>query len=392
MRQGRRRGGWGFAAFTLAAGCDTIPHAVDRGSPQQEETPVGKAAPRFRHVTIDPEPPGGEHDVTLLHDLTGNGLPDAIIGSKRGEFNLMWYENPGWARHDMASAPNLEAGGVVVDVNGDGRPDVVVGQQWGGHELYWFECPADPREPWTKHIIENRFEKYHDQAVGDIDGDGEPELVAVSQRSGVLVYYDIPPDPTVSPWPASCCHAIAEGIDEIEGLAIVDIDGDGQTELIAGPSVFRRAADGTWSARCFAPDYVKTRVGVADLDGDGRLEMVLAEGESHPGRLAVCSAPDWTPRVLCDDLFHPHSLEVADFTGDGLPDIFVGEMGLGRNAEPRLILFVNQGGGRFEPTTLSRGIPTHEAKAADMTGNGRPDIVGKSYDPERHIDIWYNEG
>ena len=107
---------------------------MDRGSQQQEERPVGKAAPRFRHEIIDPNPPGSQHDVTLLHDLTGNGLPDVIIGSKRGDFNLMWYENPGWARYDMASAPNLEAGGVVVDVNGDGRPDVVVGQQWGGHE------------------------------------------------------------------------------------------------------------------------------------------------------------------------------------------------------------------------------------------------------------------
>ena len=33
---------------------------------------------RFRHVVIDDDPPGAHHDITLLHDLTGNGLPDII--------------------------------------------------------------------------------------------------------------------------------------------------------------------------------------------------------------------------------------------------------------------------------------------------------------------------
>ncbi|MBM3477109.1 MAG: VCBS repeat-containing protein, partial [Armatimonadetes bacterium] len=53
---------------------------------------------RFRHEVIDSDPPGSEHDIVLLADLTGNGLPDVIIGSKRGDYNLMWYENPGWQR------------------------------------------------------------------------------------------------------------------------------------------------------------------------------------------------------------------------------------------------------------------------------------------------------
>lgn len=30
-------------------------------------------------------------------------------------------------------------------------------------------------------------------------------------------------------------------------------------------------------------------------------------------------------------------------------------------------------------------------RVADMTGDGRPDIVGKPYMPERHIDLWLNE-
>jgi len=74
---------------------------------------------RFRHVVVDREPPGSHHDITLLADLTGNGRDDIIIGCKEGLVNLFWYENPTWQRHDIATAPNLEAGGVLVDITGN---------------------------------------------------------------------------------------------------------------------------------------------------------------------------------------------------------------------------------------------------------------------------------
>ena len=348
---------------------------------------------RFRHEVIDDDPPGAHIDITLIADVDGDGRQDIIIGSKQGETNLWWYRNPGWDRHAMAHCPDLEAGGIVLDLNGNGRPDIVAGQQGNGNELYWFENPPDPTGPWTVRLIEDRFRKYHDQVVGDIDGDGEPEILIASQRAGVIAYYDIPDDPTETPWPRSCCHIVAEDMPDVEGLAVVDVDGDGQTEILAGPMILRPpgGSGGLWKKEPFAPGYVMTRVGVADLDGDGKLEIVLSEGESHPGRLSVCRLPDWEPEVLLDDLFHPHSLEIADFNGDGRPDIFVAEMGLGKNPDPRMIILANQGDGRFEPVVFQRGIPTHEAKVGDLTGDGRPDIVGKPYHPDRHIDVWYNE-
>jgi len=345
--------------------------------------------PTFEHRVIDPDPPGSCLDITLVEDLTGNGLPDIIIGGKAGEANLFWYENPTWERHVMAVVPDLEAGGVCVDITGDGRHDIVAGMQQGGNELYWFENPADPHQLWPKHVIEDRFLKYHDQTVGDVDGDGRPEILFASQESGVIAYYRIPDDPWVSPWPRQNCHIVADDMPDMEGLAVVDIDGDGIAEIIAGANVFKRSGE-RWERTCLAQDYQMTRVAVADLDGDGCLEIVLSEGESRPGRLAVCHEPQWTPQVLLDDLFHPHTLEVADFTGNGLPDIFAAEMGLGKNANPRMILMLNQGGGRFEPCVFQEGVPMHEGKVADLTGNGLPDIVGKPYAPERHVDVWLN--
>ncbi|MDP6356736.1 MAG: VCBS repeat-containing protein [Planctomycetota bacterium] len=347
---------------------------------------------QFDHQVIDPDPPGAHHDITLIADVNGNGLNDIIIGCKQGEWNLFWYENPTWKLHPIAHAPNLEAGGVVVDINGNGRPDIVAGMQHGGNELYWFENPGDASTLWTKRILEDRFLKYHDQALGDIDGDGRPEILIASQQAGIIAFYDIPEDPTVEPWPRECCHVIADDMPNIEGLVIVDLDGDGQNEVLAGPNIFhRRPGESNWERESFADDFAMTRVAVADLDGDGKLEIVLSEGESHPGRLAVCSSPDWSTRILRDDLFHPHSLEIADFNHSGMPDIFLAEMGLGKNQDPRMFLFLNRGDGKFEEVIIQTGIPTHEAKVGDLTGNGWPDIVGKPYHPESHIDVWFNK-
>jgi hypothetical protein len=378
---------------------------------------------KFRHKRIDSNPPSGRLGSCSTADLTGNGLPDVIVAGmgdpvsvsflgrsidlrsrpvvgdviKRMETNLFWYENPGWKRHAMADAPPLDVSAALGDVDGDGRLDFLSGQGVGCNDLYWFHQPENPRSKWDVHLITDAFEKYHDVAYGDVDNDGEPEVVALSQNSRVIFYYDIPEDPLQSPWPRAKRHIVAEDI-EVEGLSIVDIDGDGNQELLAGPHVFRPSADQAepWSREVIAHGWEWTRIAVADLDDDGELEVVLAEGDrpyadGRPGRVGWVDPPDWTPHLLDDELFCPHSLQVADFTGDGTPDIYVAEMGLGVNEDPQHLLFLNRGDGSFERRTLFSGIPTHEAKVVDLTGNGLPDIVGKSYSPEHHVDVWYNE-
>lgn len=375
----------------------------------------------FSSEIIDDAPPCGRLSSCQVTDLTGTGRPDVIvtgmganptlsIGGKeiklrlllgfdrllpRLETNIVWYENPGWERHTLATETDLHlgVGSALHDIDGNGRIDLLVGQGYQHSDLYWYRQPTDPREPWDQHFIDDRFQKYHDLTVADIDDDGAPELIGLSQEAETIFYYDIPADPTVEPWPDANCHVIDEGI-SVEGMHVGDIDDDGQTELVAGTFIYHRSRTG-WHREQFADGWDDVRMAVADLDGDGEPELVLSEGDSpthgtHPGRVTWFDSPNWEPNLLADELFCPHSLQIADFSGDGHPDIFVGEMGLGENDSPTHLLFLNQGDGTFDRHVIAQGIPTHEAKAVDLTGNGQPDIVGKSYGPDHCVTAWIN--
>jgi len=376
----------------------------------------------FSHERIDDDPPCSKLNSLETTDLTGNGRPDLIVTGMGGnptisvagnriqvptngplgrvtprfETNIFWYENPGWERHTLASETDLHlgVGTDLADIDGDGNIDLVVGQGFGRSNVYWYEQPESPTDPWQQHLISNRFEKYHDLLVADIDNDGDDELAGLSQDSETVFYYDIPADPSQEPWPDSNAHIIDEDI-RIEGLAVADFDGDGTNELVAGTNVYHHD-DGHWNRTDICTGWDDTRVTVADLDQDGTPEIVLSEGDSpvhgtHPGRLAVAEYPGSPPTVLKDGLFCPHSLQTADLTGNGYPDIYVGEMSLGENNNPKQLIFENLGDGEFREQTVVSGIPTHEAELVDMNGNGRRDIVGKSYGPAHHVDIWYRQ-
>ncbi|WP_276272984.1 FG-GAP repeat domain-containing protein [Haloarcula litorea] len=378
----------------------------------------------FRHERVDDQPPCVKLGFCLAVDLTGNGCDDIVVGGYGDGFpgkeylwraeqagvptgslrsglgidesNLFWYENPGFERHEVSFTPALDVGGAVGDITGSGSPNVVAGQGLNNTDVYWFEPGSDPRTRWNRYLLTSRFEKYHDLLVADVDNDGDPEVVGLSQEDETVFYYDIPSNPREEPWPDRCLHVV-DGTLEVEGVAVVDIDGDGQTEIIAGPHIFHRDPDTAagWRREQIASGWDNTRLAVADLDNDGELEVVLSEGDSphlgtHPGRVAWFDPPEWDEHVLGDDFFCPHTLEVADFSGDGRLDIYVAEMGLGKQEEPRHVIFANCGDGEFTERTVYTGIETHEASAVDLTGNGLPDIVGKSYGPDHHVDIWYN--
>jgi len=338
---------------------------------------------------------GGKSERTacVTGDVDRDGQPEIIIGTRapRAElFLLKRSAGGGWQRYLIDDTLlTVEAGGALADIDGDGDLDLVAGHDAKGDRLLWWECPDDPTDPWTRReIFHMPGCKSHDQMIADLDGDGRLEVYFWNQGARKLFCVPVPDNPYVSPWPGVC--EIADDVLE-EGLAAADVDGDGRLELIAGLSWYRppQTPGGSWERHIFAEGYVSPKAVAADFDCDGRPEIVISEGDAslngrEYGRLVRFTSSDnpealWQAEVLHDRLLDPHSLQVADFDGDGRPDLFVGEMGLPDGSDPHPPahrIYLSRDGG-LEEHIIDTGVGTHESKVIEL--DGRVGIVCKPF-------------
>ncbi len=346
------------------------------------ETPVFQ-----RHTIYEGTP--AERMSCIVGDLDNDGVPEFIIPTRNPD-ELVWFGRTGqgeWEPHLMDDTfPSISVGAAMVDLTGSGKLDLISGTSDRGNFIYWWECPDDPTQRWTRRVVfELPHNRIHDMILADIDGDGRQELYVWNPDEELILTVPVPDDPYVTPWPG--VRKIDTGVNE-QALDVADVDGDGRLELIAGTSWYRLLENGEWERHVFAEGYGGVRVGAADFDGDGRIEIALCEvaldiGQTY-GRLAIFRPgadveKPWEAKILHDRLLDAHTLQVADFDGDGRPDIYVGEMGRGDWTlphPPQQILFLSRGD-RMEQHVIDTGIGTHEAQVIEL--DGKVGIISKPY-------------
>jgi hypothetical protein len=171
-------------------------------------------------------------------------------------------------------------------------------------------------------------------------------------------------------------------------IATADLDGDGRADLavIAGGNtvnVLLGNADGTFRHGVdYAAGPSAQLVSLADVNGDGKPDLLVhvTDGQWFSAVTVMHGVGDGTfaPGSSYPTSLFPGSMAVADVTGDGVPDLVLG---------PAFIDVVSvlpgDGAGGFQPQIVlaasnSDGSNTPEPRvvaAADVTGDGKPDIV-----------------
>src|SRR5579871_1224514 len=145
--------------------------------------------PRFRRVAIgelnNDFESGAMNTLFTVGDLNRDGRIDIFTSGRNGQ--MAWFENRAdgtWARHLIDEVRNQECGGLAHDLTGSGFPDIINGSDWRGTELAWWENPGPAGGRWRRHVIANTgFGQFHDEALGDVTGDGRLSLVFSNQHA-----------------------------------------------------------------------------------------------------------------------------------------------------------------------------------------------------------------
>ena len=152
---------------------ELVPNTPNKPLAFYQVQPGQNSAPSFRRVEVAPT-----HGHGLgFGDVNGDGRGDFVIDKG-------WLEAPRdplsgkWVLHAEFSLEHASVPIIVADVNGDGLADLIAGK---GHAygLFWYEQQRDRKgkRSWLPHPIDRQHSQFHEMRWVDLDNDGQPELV-----------------------------------------------------------------------------------------------------------------------------------------------------------------------------------------------------------------------
>ena len=228
--------------------------------------------------------PGGKEELLIA----GNGNVYLITIPEDPSSRTLWPTV-------LLAANTSDEGIGVGDIDGDGDLDVACGRRPAGEVeptiLVWFENQGDFRGSWKDHEIGTTKHPIDRVKVGDLDGDGQVEIVVSEERypglepDSEVLWYRQNGDPT-APWTA---HTVTTQYSS-NNLSLVDLDKDGDLDIITAEHKGEALELQFWANNGqaqFTKNILDTgkenHLGakVFDIDQDGDLDIIGAAWDNY---------------------------------------------------------------------------------------------------------------